>query len=144
MRWAHTWRVEVFASRQFQIRVNDLRERARGGDEHAEVTVRLIAAELAVLRALPCVPEMETPELKAVRQSRRYQVWRLSHRFKPGYAVRTIVWFTPSGQAVVALFAGDKAQMGDLFYDTVGQRADQIIDEWLRDRAGEKREGGHQ
>lgn len=34
----------------------------------------------------------------------------------------------------MALFANNKAQMGDVFYDSVGTRADQIIDQWLRER----------
>ena len=126
--------MDVFASRQLQIRVNDLRQRAKAGEERAETTVRLIAAQIAIVRRISGEPAEETPDLKRVRQSRTYPVWRVSHPYREGYAVRTIVWFTPEGQAVLALFATDKAQMGDVFYDTVGQRADQIIDEWLRER----------
>jgi hypothetical protein len=50
-----------------------------------------------------------------------------------------IVWFTDAGEAVVALYHSDKAGMGDVFYDTVGERADQTIDEWLRNRPKEER-----
>jgi hypothetical protein len=39
---------------------------------------------------------------------------------------------------VLALFATNKAQMGDLFYETVGERADQAIEEWLRERPEEQ------
>ena len=134
MRLVHTGWVDVYASRQLQIRVNDLLQRAKAGDERAEVTSRLLALEIAILRRLGGEPADETPDLKQVRQSGRYPVWRVSHPYREGYAVRTIVWFTPQGQAVLALFATDKAQMGDLFYGTVGERADQIIDEWLRER----------
>lgn len=34
---------------------------------------------------------------------------------------------------MVALFAGEKASMGDVFYDSVGSRADQVIERWLSD-----------
>lgn len=34
--------------------------------------------------------------------------------------------------AVIALFAGDKARMGDIFYDSVGTRADAAIESWIR------------
>jgi len=46
-----------------------------------------------------------------------------------GAAVRLIVWFPPErpDQVVVALFAGDKAHIGDVFYDSVGTRADAAI-----------------
>ena len=32
---------------------------------------------------------------------------------------------------MVTLFAGEKARMGDVFYDSVGARADRIIELWL-------------
>ena len=46
-------------------------------------------------------------------------------------SVRRIVWFPAGDHAVVALFAGDKARMGDVFYDSVGTRADAAIDAWI-------------
>ncbi|MCL2468539.1 MAG: hypothetical protein FWF02_14620 [Micrococcales bacterium] len=126
--------MDVYASRQLQIRVADLRQRAKAGDAHAETTLRLVGLEIAILRRLDAEPDEETPDLKTVRRSGKYVVWRVSHPHLEGYAVRTIVWFTPQGQAVLACYATDKAQMGNLFYQTVGERADQVIDEWLRDR----------
>lgn len=44
-----------------------------------------------------------------------------------------IVWFPDDGHAVVALFAADKAAMGDVFYDSVGSRADAAINTWIRE-----------
>ena len=32
------------------------------------------------------------------------------------------------------VFANDKGRMGDVFYDSVGSRADQIIDRWILER----------
>jgi hypothetical protein len=40
---------------------------------------------------------------------------------------------------VVALFAADKARMGDVFYNSVGTRADTAIHLWLN----ETQEGEH-
>jgi len=37
------------------------------------------------------------------------------------------------------LFGADKARMGDVFYDSVGRRADQIIDKLMRERKDDAR-----
>jgi hypothetical protein len=34
---------------------------------------------------------------------------------------------------VVALFAGDKATIGNVWYSSVGTRADVLIDQWKRE-----------
>ena len=61
----------------------------------------------------------------------------MSHPFHEGFAVRLICWFPPDeGTVVVALFSGDKANMGDVFYDSVGSRADQIIEQVDERRRG--------
>ena len=53
--------------------------------------------------------------------------------------MRIIVWFPADDQAVIALFAGDKARIGDVFYGSVGARADAAIDQWIqRTRAEEQ------
>ena len=40
---------------------------------------------------------------------------------------------------VVALYATDKAKLGDVFYDGVAARADPMIDQWKRETEyGEK------
>jgi hypothetical protein len=55
-------------------------------------------------------------------------------------AVRIICWFDPkSDVVVVVLFATDKAAMGDVFYDSVGPRADQEIEKWILERERERR-----
>ena len=107
---------------------------AAAGDTRARTVRTLVLAQLAVLRDLSEPPTDDTPTLRRVHQSRRYQVWRLSHPYRPGHAVRTIVWFAPGGRVVVTLFANDKASMGDIFYSSVGSRADQIIDQWIQER----------
>ncbi|MFJ7738955.1 hypothetical protein ACIQ2D_21895, partial [Lysinibacillus sp. NPDC097287] len=63
--------------------------------------------------------------MKRVRQSGQHQVWRTAHPFDPDIAFRLICWFPPdSNTVVVALFAGDKSRIGDVFYNSVGPRAD--------------------
>ncbi|WP_211268741.1 hypothetical protein [Actinoplanes subtropicus] len=43
-----------------------------------------------------------------------------------------IVWFQPDAPPVIVLFGNNKAQMGDVFYNSVGSRADQVIAAYLR------------
>jgi len=58
----------------------------------------------------------------------------LSHPYVEHVAVRTIVWFADDDTAVAALFANNKVSMGDVFYDGVGSRADQMVCEWFKPR----------
>ena len=74
------------------------------------------------------------------RQSKRYLVWRVSHPYREGVAVRLIVWFPDDGHVVVALFSGDKAHMGDVFYDSVGPRADVAIEAWKKQTEADRGE----
>jgi hypothetical protein len=93
---------------------------------------------LEYLQELEDPPIDDTPTLRRVRQSGEYQVWRLSHPFRDGIAIRLIVWFPPDAPPVIVLFGNDKGQMGDVFYNSVGSRADQVIAAYLR-----QTEGGH-
>jgi hypothetical protein len=99
------------------------------GDAHAQLVLGLVTAESEVLQELSAMPDTETPTLRRVRQSGKNEVWRVGHPYVTGAAVRLIVWFPPErpDQVVVALFAGDKARIGDVFYDSVGTRADAAI-----------------
>ena len=59
-----------------------------------------------------------------MRQSRRYPLWRVAYAYHPQVAVRLICWFPPgAGTVVVALYATDKAKLGDVFYDGAAARA---------------------
>jgi len=100
------------------------------------------ARALDQLRTLSEPPsrDSETATLRWVRQSRRYPLWRVSHAYHPQVAVRLICWFPPdTGTVVVALFAVDKAKLGDVFYDGVASRADPLIDQWKRETAYEEK-----
>ena len=47
-------------------------------------------------------------------------------------AVRVLCWFPEAGTVVVALIGGDKASIGDLWYDSATPRAELAVDQWLR------------
>ncbi|MGH8959657.1 MAG: hypothetical protein ACRDWT_00365 [Jatrophihabitantaceae bacterium] len=103
-------------------------------------TYNYIAAAFDLLRRLPSAPDPEhgTAQLKPVRQSRKHQVWRTAHPFDPDVAVRLIVWFPPGEDSVVVtLFAGDKKTIGDIWYSSVGTRADAAIRRWLMEQEGD-------
>jgi hypothetical protein len=124
-------------SGEFDAYLDRLEEAAKTDPEQRE-RLDLILAELKVLDELTEPPTEETATLKRVRQSRRFPVWRVSHPFREGIAVRLIVWFTDDNRAVVALFAGDKARMGDVFYESVGPRADAAVQAWLMQTKDER------
>ncbi len=131
--------MEIYRSRQIKAWVDDLVAKAKAGDGPAVRMARHVYDEFTYLKELEEVPTEDTATLKRVRQSRRHTVWRLSHPFDPEMAVRVICWFdTETGSIVVVLFAANKAPMGDVFYDSVGTRADQAIEEWKRERDGGK------
>jgi hypothetical protein len=118
---------------EFDRWYDQLIERAEVGGERSVEQLGLVNAELGVLQDLAAAPEVDTPTLRRVSRSRRHRVWRVAHPFVQGIAVRLIVWFPPDGpgEVVVVLFAADKARMGDVFYDSVGPRADAVIDSYL-------------
>ncbi|WP_206686121.1 hypothetical protein [Kribbella qitaiheensis] len=96
--------------------------RADKGDAHAQQVLILVTAALKRLQDLdePPTRDMETATLRWIRQSKRYPLWRVSHPYREGIAIRLICWFPPaSGTVVVTLFAGDKARIGDVFYNSV-------------------------
>ena len=127
--------MEVERSRQFKSWADEIVDKATAGDLHHLRMARYVRDELGHLRGLQQEPEHDTATLKWVRQKKKYRVWRLSHPFDENMAVRVICWFPPDADTVVVvLFAANKASMGDVFYDSVGSRADQVIEQWLRER----------
>ncbi|UFS58994.1 hypothetical protein [Subtercola endophyticus] len=111
---------------------------AAGGNSRARVMLEKLTFELTLLEELEGEPLRDTATIKRVAQSKQYSVRRVSHPFAAGVAVRLICWFPPNtGTVGVALFSGDKANMGDVFYDSVGTRADALIETWMRE-TGEK------
>lgn len=136
--WWHNGLVDVNFPAEFGVWLDRLEAAAREGDAHARITLVFVVRALNQLRGLAEAParEEETAGLRWVRQSRRYELWRVSHAYHPQVAVRLICWFPPkSSTVVVALFAADKAHLGDVFYDGVATRADPLIDQWKRELA---------
>lgn len=132
--------MEVHRSQQFKRWVDDLVAKAKAGDERAIRMAKHVLDELNYIRELDGDPDGDTATLKRVRQSRKHRVWRLSHPFDEDMAVRIICWFDPQSEVVVVvLFAADKAVMGDVFYDSVGARADQEIEKWIFEKKGKRR-----
>ena len=62
-----------------------LEAEAHSGDQRARTILTLAARALDQLRNLtePPTEETETATLRHVRQSRRYQLWRVSHAYHP-------------------------------------------------------------
>lgn len=132
--------MEVHRSQQFKRWVDDLVANAKAGNERAIRMAKHVLDELNYIKALDGEPDEDTATLKRVRQSRTHRVWRLSHPFDQDMAVRIICWFDPHADVVVVvLFAADKAAMGDIFYDSVGARADQAIENWIFEKEGKRR-----
>ncbi len=122
--------------------LDKIEEQANAGDMRSRLLLTSTARALDQLRKLtdPPTDDTETATLRRVRQSARYELWRASHAYHPQVAVRLICWFPPeAGTVVVALFATDKAKLGDVFYDGVAARADPMIDQWKRETAYEEK-----
>lgn len=83
------------------------------------------------------MPSEESPRFQRVAQSRRYPLWRVSHPFLEGIAIRVIVWFpfAKESDLLVAVLGADKARIGDVFYDSASRRADIEIEKWIRERS---------
>ena len=83
-------------------------------------------------------PPRKHPTSNASASPGTTRCWRTAHPFDPSIAFRLICWFPPnSDTVVVALFAADKARMGDVFYNSVGPRADTAIRDWFHQTRGE-------
>jgi hypothetical protein len=84
--------MEIDWPKEFGNWLDQVEEAADGGDAHAKLMLRLAAEALKVLRDLPKAPtrQTETADLKWVRQSRQYALWRISHPCHPNVAVRLI------------------------------------------------------
>lgn len=96
-----------------------------------------LGTQLEFLQSLKQIPSEESPKFQRVLQSRRYPLWRVSHPFLEGIAIRVIVWFpfAEESDLLVAVLGADKAKMGNVFYDSASRRADIEIEKWIRERS---------
>ncbi|OZD18324.1 hypothetical protein CH253_17850 [Rhodococcus sp. 06-156-3C] len=128
--------VDVDAPEEFFDWLDRVEAKADAGDAASVRVLARVTDALVQLRELGGPPAEDRPDLKRVRQSKKFPVWRTAHPFDAQIALRLICWFPPgSNSVVVALFAADKARMGDVFYDGVGARADVAIERWQRETA---------
>ncbi len=95
-----------------------------------------LGALLGKLRELPTKPAVESATLRIVRQATRHELWRVAHPFDADVALRIIVWFPQVDQAVLAVFAFDKAHLGDVWYDRAAVEGQALVDQWLREHGG--------
>jgi hypothetical protein len=134
--------VDIDWPTEFGRWLDRLEEQVQSGDERSRLLLTFTARALDQLRKRtdPPTGDTETATLRRVRQSRRYELWRISHAYHPQVAVRLICWFPPGASTVVvALYATDKAKLGDVFYNGVAARADPMIDQWKRETAYEEK-----
>jgi hypothetical protein len=135
--------MEVQWPESFQRMLDRYTAAAEQGKEYETNVLTLILAALNGLRELDAEPSEESFTFKVVRQCRKRTVWRVSHPYIDGLAVRIIAWFPPeeNDTVVVALFSGEKANMGDVFYNSVEQRAEPCIQAWYREREAKEEDG---
>ena len=109
-------------------------EKLQNRDQASRQIAIIMGAQLEYLQGLEHSPTDDLPELRRIAQSKRYQLWRLSHPWRDGIALRLIVWF-PNFQTdlAVILMGVNKAKMGNVFYDGVGTRSDYLIDQYIRE-----------
>jgi len=100
----------------------------------ARLRLDRINAFLLVLSRMQAVPTADDPPvIKRIRQSSRYELWRLGHPHHSEVCVRLIVHFHAS-EAVVALVGGDKLRVSDQWYDTAVKQANAALDHYYRQR----------
>ena len=94
----------------------------------------VVIAQMKFLTDLESRPKENMATLRKVSQSKKYQLWRVSHPYEKNIAVRLIVWFLPDTDAVVVVAQGaNRAPIGDIYYDGIGNRADATINKWLQE-----------
>lgn len=96
-----------------------------------------LGAQLRFLQTLERIPNEESPKFQRVTRSRKYPLWRVSHPFLEGIAIRVIVWFPIAEESdlLVAVLGADKAKMGNVFYESASRRADIEIENWIKERS---------
>lgn len=103
-------------------------------DARSSQIAKIVGTQLDFLQELVQMPEENSMQIRRVTLSKRNLLWRMSHPYRAGIAIRLVLWFPPyEGDLVVIVMGVDKSKMGDIFYDGVGNRADLLIREYLRD-----------
>ena len=132
--------MEVEWGSEFEKALERAEMEANSGDQVANVRYKYLLALLGELEELHNRPNFESRTFKRVRQAKRYELWRVAHPYHESVAVRIIVWFPSSEKAVLALFAFDKAKLGDIWYDRATRESEANLDQWRRENP-ERMEG---
>ena len=131
----------IETTQEFEVwRENILRLAIRNSE--TKLISELVDLEMDVLKNLITAPRVDSRRICRIRRSKQYQLWRVSHPFVNGIAIRLIVWFPPAEiiPSAVVVIGVNKAKMGDIFYDGVGARADGAINKWIREKQKEEEE----
>lgn len=100
----------------------------------------IVGTQLDFLQALGQMPEEDSLQIRRVSLSKKNSLWRISHPYREGIAIRLVVWFPQYDRDLALVVMGvDKSKVGDIFYDGVGNRSDNLIREYLQDE--EDRDG---
>jgi len=132
--------MEVEWGREFERALERAEKEANSGDQVANARYQYLLALLGELEDLHGRPEFESRTFKRVRQAKRYELWRVAHPYHSSVAVRIIAWFPSNEKAVLALFAFDKAKLGDIWYDRATRESEANLDQWRREHP-ERMEG---
>lgn len=136
--------VRLRISEEMLASLRVLQAKSRKGSAWHRRQLELMVAALEQLKGLPGPPSVDTASLRRVAQRKRYELWRTSHPYEAGIAVRLICWFTPAGDVVVAILNGEKSSIGDVWYESVANRTDPLIDLWLQREARKEEADGKQ
>lgn len=121
----------VHSSRYSQWRSRTITDAQVG----AEAEVLILAMEDRLLE-LSTAPDDETAMLRRVVQARRHPLWRVSHPYRRGLALRIICFFPDKQTAVLALMGFNKHPVGDSWYSRAATEGQAMVDQYLREQEG--------
>jgi hypothetical protein len=100
----------------------------------------LIDSMRRYLQRLPERPNEATMQLAPlVQASHGYDLWRVKHTHRDGYAMRLIVWFDDEHPGVVHIvLAGNKHPLHEIWYDRAVNESEHEVDRIKRRRKDTK------
>ena len=102
-------------------------------DDVDAVLIDSMRRYLQRLKERPAEATMQLAPL--VQADHGYDLWRVKHSHRNGYAMRLIVWFDDENPNVVYIvFAGNKHSLHDIWYDRAVNEAQHEVDRIKRRR----------
>lgn len=109
-------------------------EERQSRDLRSRQIAKIVGTQLDFLQTLGQMPEEDSLQIRRVSLSKKNLLWRISHPYREGIAIRLVVWFPQYDRDLALVVMGvDKSKVGDIFYDGVGNRSDNLIREYLQD-----------